>query len=82
MTEDEATKKLLKMKKIIEKNKVSKNRLEGQVDQIKKKLKTRFNCHDNKQIEEKLKSIGNKIESKEDELADELDALEKDFNWE
>ena len=81
MSESKQAKKLLRMKGEIEEKVALKNRLEGQKEQIEKKLKEQFNCIGEKQINAKVKLISSKIEKKQDELNDELDELEENFEW-
>ena len=80
MSSSKQARELLKMKEAIEEKKTSKHRFEGQMEQIVKKLKEKFNCQTNTEIKAKLKKISADIEKKESTLQEKLEELQT-FNW-
>jgi DNA-binding FrmR family transcriptional regulator len=79
-TESKEIQNLLNKKKIIDQAKADKNRLEGQLQMIKKQMEEKFDCKNANQIKAKLKSIGSQIEKNERILIEgieELDLIEE-----
>ena len=74
-------KKLLRMKERLEETDLELARLDGKLDDSKKRLKQKSGQSNIKKAKTVLKKLGEKLDKKEDELETGTKELEKNYKW-
>ena len=73
--------KLLKMKAEIDEAKARKNRIEGEMDGLRTQLKDKYGYDSIEAAEADLDDLEKSIETKEKELAQQMQKLEESYDW-
>lgn len=73
--------KLLKMKKKIENATSEKNRIDGQMEEVKNRLVDLCGTYNGPEIQEKISQMENDIKGIKDNLISEYTELESNYDW-
>ena len=77
-----STERLLEIKKQIDQAEKSQSEITGQIKSVVGQMKQEFNVSDLAEAETELDKIGKELDKQEAEFNNELEKLEKAYDWE